>query len=142
MRSELNVHGCRVIDLPVVADPRGNLTFIESSRHAPFEIARVYYLYDVPGGESRAGHAHRELEELIIAASGSFDVIVDDGKSRDRVTLNRSYYALYLPNMVWREIENFSSGAVTLVLASLPYDEDDYYREYDEFLGAVRAATP
>jgi hypothetical protein len=142
MSGELSVRGCRLIDLPVVADPRGNLTFVEGNRHVPFDIARVYYLYDVPGGESRAGHAHRDLEQVIIAASGSFDVIIDDGEHRERVTLNRSYYALYLPRLIWREIENFSSGAVTLVLASLTFSEDDYYREYDEFLSAVRAAAP
>jgi dTDP-4-dehydrorhamnose 3,5-epimerase-like enzyme len=110
------------------------LTFIEGERHIPFGIARVYYLYDVPGGETRAGHAHRELEQLIIAASGSFDVLVDDGNQSKRWSLNRSYYGLYLPSLLWREIENFSSGSVCLVLASHPYNEADYLREYEEFL--------
>jgi hypothetical protein len=135
--SDLAVRGCRILDLPVIADPRGNLTYIEGGEEIPFEIARVYYLYDVPGGASRAGHAHRELQQVIIAASGSFDVIVDDGVCRERVTLNRSHLGLYVPRLVWREIENFSSGAVTLVLASEPYDEDDYFRDYDEFVLAA-----
>jgi dTDP-4-dehydrorhamnose 3,5-epimerase-like enzyme len=140
MPEKLSVRGCRLIDLPVVADPRGNLTFIEQNAHVPFDIARIFYLYDVPGGARRAGHAHRRLEQLIIAVAGSFDVVVDDGKDRERVTLNRSYYGLYLPSLVWREIENFSSGAVALVLASRPYDESDYFREYKEFAAAVALA--
>jgi dTDP-4-dehydrorhamnose 3,5-epimerase-like enzyme len=138
MAQTLTVTGCRVIEFPVVQDQRGNLTFIEGSEHVPFEIKRVYYLYDVPGGASRAGHAHKTLEQVIIAASGSFDVIVDDVARRDRVTLNRSYFGLYIPSCVWREIVNFSSGAVCLVLASDRYDEDDYFRSYDDFVDAVR----
>jgi dTDP-4-dehydrorhamnose 3,5-epimerase-like enzyme len=138
MSRELGVSGCRLIKLPVVRDARGNLTYIEGDRHVPFEIRRVYYLYDVPGGESRAGHAHRELEQLVIAASGSFDIVVDDGKNREKVTLNRSYVGLYIPNRVWREIENFSSGAVCLVLASRRFDESDYYRKYDVFAEDAR----
>jgi hypothetical protein len=137
---EGNGSGCRIIDLPRVADPRGNLTFIESSAQVPFDIARVYYLYDVPGGESRGGHAHRELEQLIIAAAGSFDVIVDDGTETARFHLNRSYYGLYVPRLTWRELGNFSSGSVCLVLASQPYSEDDYYRDYDDFAAARRVA--
>jgi hypothetical protein len=125
--------GCRIIDLERITDPRGNLTFVEGGSHVPFEIQRVFYLYDVPGGESRGGHAHRELQQLIIAASGSFDVVVDDGTEQERFSLNRSYYGLYVPRMVWSHLENFSSGSVSLVLASLPYDEADYYRDYDEF---------
>jgi dTDP-4-dehydrorhamnose 3,5-epimerase-like enzyme len=124
---------CRIIDLPKIADARGNLTFIEENNHIPFEIQRVYYLYDVPGGESRGGHAHRKLEQFIIAASGSFDVILDDGVNSERFYLNRSYFGLYIPTMIWRELENFSSGSVCLVLASHFYDEDDYIRDYDEF---------
>jgi dTDP-4-dehydrorhamnose 3,5-epimerase-like enzyme len=131
--------GCRVIDLPRVTDPRGNLTFIEADAHVPFSIHRVYYLYDVPGGESRGGHAHRELEQLVVAASGSFDVVVDDGTNHERFFLNRSYYGLYIPRLVWRELDNFSSGSVCLVLASQHYDEDDYYRDYEEFRRAVGA---
>ena len=134
---ELAVSGCRVIDLPVVHDRRGNLTFVEGSGHVPFEIARAYWLYDVPGGESRAGHAHRRLEQLFVAASGSFDVLLDDGAQRDLVTLNRSYHGLYVPAFVWRELDNFSSGAVCLVLASLPFDEADYFRDYEAFVSAA-----
>ena len=124
---------CRNIDLPVVHDRRGNLTYIEGGRHIPFDIRRVYYLYDVPGGASRAGHGHRELEQVIVAMSGSFDVIVDDGRDRETFHLNRSYFGLYLPKMVWREVDNFSSGAVCLVMASTLYDEADYFRDYEEF---------
>jgi hypothetical protein len=131
--------GCRLVDLPVVHDTRGNLTFVEGGDQIGFEIARVYWLYDVPGGASRAGHAHRELQQLLIAASGSFDVLLDDGREQRRVRLDRSNQGLVLPRLVWREIEGFSSGAVCLVLASLPYDEADYYRDYDEFLRAARA---
>ncbi|MGZ7068984.1 MAG: sugar 3,4-ketoisomerase, partial [Methanobacterium sp.] len=111
----------------------GNLTFIEDNTHVPFEIKRVYYLYDVPGGESRGGHAHKNLEQFIIAANGSFDVILDDGYNRERFHLNRSYYGLYVPSMIWRELDNFSSGSVCLSLASELYDEDDYIRDYKDF---------
>ncbi|MGC9977154.1 MAG: FdtA/QdtA family cupin domain-containing protein [Syntrophales bacterium] len=117
-----------------MTDPRGNLTFIENEKHIPFQIKRVYYLYDVPGGESRAGHAHKNLHQLLIAASGSFDVIVYDGKDNKRFHLNRSYYGLYVPPLIWREIDNFSSGSVCLTLASTPYDENDYLRDYDSFI--------
>jgi dTDP-4-dehydrorhamnose 3,5-epimerase-like enzyme len=127
----------RIIELPKIADPRGNLTFVEGQNHIPFEIKRVYYLYDVPGGESRGGHAHRELEQFVIAVNGSFDVMLSDGYDQKRVFLNRSYYGLYIPRMVWRELENFSSGSVCLVLASQPYDESDYYRDYAEYLRKV-----
>ncbi len=137
-RSCVGVESCRIINLPKVYDPRGNLTFIEGARHVPFDIKRVYYLYDVPGGESRAGHAHLRLEQFIVAASGSFDVLLDDGVARHRFFLNRSYFGLYIPPLIWREIENFSSGSVCLVLASELYDESDYYRNYDEFLAAVK----
>lgn len=124
---------CRIIDLPRVNDPRGNLTFVESGRHIPFEIRRVYYLYDVPGGAERGGHAHKALHQLIIAMSGSFDIHLDDGYSKKTVQMNRSFYGLYVCPMIWRQIVNFSSGAVCMVLASDYYDELDYYREYDEF---------
>jgi dTDP-4-dehydrorhamnose 3,5-epimerase-like enzyme len=110
------------------------LTFIEQNRHVPFDIQRIYYLYDVPGGESRGGHAHRDLEQVAIAANGSFDLVLDDGEQRQTVHLNRSYYGIYIPPGVWRELENFSSGSVCLVLASEFYDEEDYIREYDAFL--------
>jgi hypothetical protein len=133
---------CRIIELPKIMDYRGNLTFVEKMKHVPFEISRVYYLYDVPGGESRAGHGHKELQQLIIAASGSFDVILDDGYQRKTFTLNRPNYGLYVCSMIWRELENFSSGAVSLVLASTLYDENDYYRNYEEFLQVVRKYHP
>lgn len=126
-----------LIDLPKVHDNRGNLTFIENSRHIPFDIKRVYYLYDVPGGETRGGHAHKKLRQYIIAASGSFDVVLDDGKTRTKFSLNRSYYGLYIPTMTWRELENFSSGSVCLVLASEYYDPTDYYYTYEDFMKAV-----
>ncbi|MTV39972.1 sugar 3,4-ketoisomerase [Duganella radicis] len=128
---------CRLIDLPKHHDPRGNLSVIEGGIHVPFDIARVYYLYDVPGGSSRAGHGHIELQQLFIAMSGSFDVIVDDGYQRKKFQLNRSYYGLYVPGMMWREVENFSSGGVCLVLASTKYDPHDYYHDYDEFVAAA-----
>jgi hypothetical protein len=130
---------CKIIDLPKISDPRGNLTFIEGGHHIPFDIQRVYYLYDVPGGAERGGHAHKELQQLIIAMSGSFDVVLDDGKQKRRVHLNRSYNGLYICPMIWRELDNFSSGSVCMVLASNMYDERDYYRDYDEFLSARRA---
>lgn len=136
----MGIERCRIIDLPKISDPRGNLTFVEGDRHVPFVIKRVYYLYDVPGGASRAGHGHKRLEQLLVAMSGSFDVVVDDGREKKRHHLNRSYYGLYLPPMIWREIDNFSSGAVCMVLASEYYDEADYYRDYREFLGAVESS--
>jgi hypothetical protein len=126
----------RLIDLRRISNPKGNLTPIEGGHDVPFEIRRVYYLYDVPGGETRGGHAHRGLEQFIVAANGSFDVVLDDGDDRRRYFLNRSYYGLYVPRMVWRELENFSSGSVCLVLASAHYDEADYFREYEDFLAA------
>jgi hypothetical protein len=128
-----------IIELPRVNDLRGNLTFIEGGRHLPFEIRRVYYLYDVPGGASRAGHGHRRLEQFIIAISGSFDVTLDDGREQQRYHLNRSYYGLYVGPMMWREIDNFSSGSVCLVLASDYYHEADYFRDYKDFLQEVKA---
>ena len=129
---------CKIIELQKITDRRGNLTFIEENRHIPFEIKRVYYLYDVPGGEARGGHAHKHLQQFMIAASGSFDVIVDDGVNRERFHLNRSYYGLYIPPMIWRELNNFSSGSVCLVLASSYYDEEDYIRDYETFKKMVR----
>jgi hypothetical protein len=128
-----------VISLPKIEDGRGNLTFIESRRHVDFEIKRVYYLYDVPGGADRGGHAHRTLRQLIIAASGSFDVVLDDGRERTVIHLNRSYSGLYLAPMVWREIENFSGGSVCLVLASAHFDESDYIRDYQDYCAAALA---
>jgi hypothetical protein len=135
----MKLHECKLIDLPKISDPRGNLTFIEGEQHVPFPIKRVYYLYDVPGGAERGGHAHKALNQLIIAISGSFDIIIDDGFERKRIHLNRSYFGLYICPMIWREIDNFSSGAVCLVLASEHYDESDYYRDYQAFAAAALA---
>lgn len=135
--STLNKHQpprWKIIDLPVIPDHRGNLTFIEGENHIPFEIARVYYLYDVPGGAVRAGHAHKQLSQLLIAVMGSFDIHLDNGEFQEKITLRRANYGLYIEPMVWREIDNFCSGAVCFVLASHRYDESDYYREKEEFL--------
>ena len=125
---------CKLISLPRIQDPRGNLTFIEGGSHVDFDIQRVYYLYDVPGGSSRGGHAHKALRQLIVAMSGSFDVLLDDGEEKRTFHLNRSYVGLYVCPMIWRELDNFSSGSVCMVLASNRYDESDYYRDYDQFL--------
>lgn len=125
---------CRIIELPRIQDHRGNLTFIESGRHIPFDIKRTYYLYDVPGGATRAAHGHKVLHQLMIAMSGSFDVTLDDGIEKKVFHLNRSYYGLYIPPMIWRDLDNFSSGAVCMVLASEYYDEREYYRDYNEFI--------
>ncbi len=129
----MSLSKCKIIDLPKIKDVRGNLTFIEQNKHIPFEIKRVYYLYDVPGGEARGGHAHISHQEFIIAAMGSFDIILDDGFEKKRFHMNRAYYGLYSPTMLWRELDNFSSGAVCLVLASELYDEKDYIRDYETF---------
>lgn len=129
---------CRILDLPKIHDPRGNLTFIEGGNHVPFDIQRVYYLYDVPGGADRGAHAHRNLHQFIVAMSGSFDVVLDDGQEQRRFHLNRSYFGLYVCPMMWRYLDNFSSGAVCMVLASSKYDEADYIRDYDQFMSAVR----
>ena len=132
------IKDCRLIDLPKITEARGNLTFVEGGRHVPFEIKRVYYLYDVPGGAERGGHAHKALHQLVIAMSGSFDLVLDDGYERKRIHLNRSYIGLYIPPMMWREIDNFSSGSVCMVLASDYCDESDYYRDHVDFLLAVK----
>jgi hypothetical protein len=132
------VHDCRLIQLPKISDPRGNLTFVESERHIDFPIRRVYYLYDVPGGAERGGHAHKALRQVIIAIAGAFDVALDDGAERKTVSLNRSYAGLIIRPYIWREVNNFSSGAVCLVLASEYYEESDYLRDYDAFLEARR----
>ncbi|MDO9051311.1 MAG: FdtA/QdtA family cupin domain-containing protein [Methylotenera sp.] len=127
---------CRIIELPKIHEPRGNLSFVESNNHIPFAIERVYYVYDVPGGSDRGGHAHKGLHQLIIAMSGSFDITLDDGKDKKTFHLARSYYGLYVCPMIWREMDNFSSGSVLMVLASNKYSEDDYYRNYDDFMKA------
>jgi dTDP-4-dehydrorhamnose 3,5-epimerase-like enzyme len=132
------IEDCQIINLPRINDPRGNLTFVEGGRQIPFDIQRVYYLYDVPGGAERGGHGHKELHQLIIAMSGSFDIHLDDGHAKKMVHMNRSYYGLYVCPMTWREIDNFSSGAVLMVLASNYYDEGDYFRDYNDFLKATR----
>jgi len=130
----MNIDLCKIIDLPKVTDARGNLTFVEGGSQIPFDIQRVYYLYDVPGGAQRGGHAHKALHQLIIAMSGSFDVLLDDGVKKKRIHMNRSYNGLYVCPMIWRELDNFSSGSVLMVLASNKYDENDYYRDYEKFL--------
>ena len=128
----------RIVELPRITDPRGNLSVVEAGEHVPFEIKRMYYLYDVPGGETRGGHAHRQLEQLIIAMSGSFEVVLDDGTDRQSFPLRRSYYGLYVPRMLWRELVEFSSGSVCTVLASQHFDRDDYFYDYDEYVAALR----
>jgi|GEM_PF-119237 len=125
---------CVTLQLPKIHDPRGNLTFVEGGRQIPFDIRRVYYLYDVPGGSERGGHAHLNLHQFVIAMSGSFDIVLDDGFDRKRYHLNRSYEGLYIPPMTWRELDNFSSGSVCMVLASEVYDEGDYLRNYSDFM--------
>lgn len=134
----MGIDDVRILEFRKIADPKGNLTPIEGGRDLPFAIERVFYLYDVPGGEARGGHAHRALHQVIIAVSGSFDVVVEDGEGERRFFLNRSYYGLHVPPMVWAHLENFSSGSVGLVLASALYDEADYYRDRDEYLRVVR----
>ena len=134
MGVNVDISDCRIINIPKIQDNRGNLSVIESSIHLPFDIKRVYYLYDVPAGAERAGHAHRGLQQFVVAMSGSFDVVVDDGRGRTRFHLNRPFSGLLLCPMVWREIDNFSSGAVCVVFASNYYDEGDYIRDYAVFL--------
>lgn len=123
----------KIIQLPKKLDARGNLSFLEERNHFPFDINRIYWIYDVPGGEIRGGHAYKELEEVIIALSGSFDIAIHNGESETIYSLNRSYTALYIPKMMWRRIENFSTNAVALVVASLPYNEGDYIRDFETF---------
>lgn len=123
----------KIIQLPKFLDERGNLSFVEELNHIPFKIERTYWIYDVPGGETRGGHAYKENQEFIVALSGSFDVVLDDGVEKKTFHLNRSYYGLYVPNGLWREMENFSTNSLALVLASVPYSEEDYIRDYNEF---------
>lgn len=124
----------QIIELPKFTDPRGNLSFVEQLNHIPFEIKRTYWIYDVPGGEDRGGHAFRKNEEFIVALSGAFDVIVDDGKEKKRFALNRSYYGLYIPSGLWRTMENFSTNSLALEFGSIHYDRADYVEDYGQFL--------
>lgn len=137
----MSINDCKILSLPKIHDNRGNLTFIESDRHIPFDIKRIYYLYDVPGGAARAAHGHKKLHQLMIAISGSFDVTLDDGFEKKVFHLNRSYFGLYIPPMTWRDLDNFSSGAVCLVLASEYFDELDYFRHYTDFIKAAKGAS-
>ena len=130
----MDIQNSRIIDLPKILDRRGNLSMIEQYKNIPFKIARTYWIYDVPGGEKRGGHAYRENEEFIVALSGSFDVVLDDGKSKEIFSLNRSYYGLYVPRGLWREMNNFSTNSLALVLASTPYNAEDYIYDYQTFL--------
>jgi dTDP-4-dehydrorhamnose 3,5-epimerase-like enzyme len=134
----MSLEDCKIIELPKISDPRGNLSFIEGEQHIPFNIKRVYYLYDVPGGSDRGSHAHKNLHQFIVAMSGSFDVVLDDGQKKNRFHLNRSYYGLYVCPMMWRDLDNFSSGAVCMVLASERYSSEDYIRDYDQFIADAR----
>lgn len=130
----MDLYKCKIIELPQILDARGNLSFVQNYTHIPFEIKRTYWLYDVPGGESRGGHAYKKTEEFVIALSGSFDVILDDGKEKRTFHLNRSYYGLYIPKGIWREMKNFSTNSLALEFASTTYNPDDYIRDYDDFL--------
>jgi len=130
----MKINEVQLINLPKFLDPRGNLSFIEEENHVPFMIERVYWIYDVPGGEVRGGHAFKEQQELIVALSGSFDVLVDDGLQKQKFSLNRSYVGLYIPAGLWREMENFSTNSVAMVLSSTAFSEKDYIRSYDEFI--------
>jgi len=123
----------KIIDLPKILDPRGNLSFFENSNQIPFDIKRTYWIYDVPGGECRGSHAFKESHEFIIALSGSFDVVLNDGITEMKYSLNRSYYGLYVPNLLWRRIENFSTNSLALIVSSISYNEKDYIRDFEEF---------
>ena len=123
----------QIINLPKILDPRGNLSFFENSKQIPFDIKRTYWIYDVPGGEMRGSHAFKESHEFIVALSGSFDIVLNDGKNEVKYSLNRSYYGLYVPNLLWRSIENFSTNSLALIVSSIAYDGTDYIRDFDEF---------
>ena len=129
-----DIHGCNVVELTKIHRPEGNITIIQNGSHQPFDVKRIYYLYDVPGGSERGGHAHKDLYQLIVAASGSFDVILDDGRNKKIIQLNRPYFGLLVVPGIWREIVNFSSGAICLVLASRKYEPEDYIRDYKDYL--------
>mgnify|MGYP001032256781 FL=1 len=134
MKNYQTIENCSIIDFPKIQDPRGNLSFLEANTHIPFDIKRAYWIYDVPGGEIRGGHAYADLEECIIALSGSFDVVIDDGYNSKTISLNRSYFGVYVSPMIWRTIQNFSTNALCLILASKPYSEKLYIRSYDKYL--------
>lgn len=134
----MTIDDCRMIEFPRMVDPEGSLTFIEGERHVPFELKRVFYIYDVPTAESRGAHAHKELQQVLICLSGSFDVLLEDGEQRREVRMNRPWRGLYVPRMIWAAIINFDPGSVCLVLASERYSEADYYRDYQEYLRAKR----
>ncbi|PIQ22083.1 MAG: hypothetical protein COW65_05150 [Cytophagales bacterium CG18_big_fil_WC_8_21_14_2_50_42_9] len=128
----------QLINLPKILDPRGNLSFLEENKQIPFEVKRTYWIYDVPGGEQRGGHSFNQTQEIIIALSGSFDVVLDDGFDKKVFPLNRSYYGLYVPNLIWRHMENFSTNSLALVISSTAFDANDYERNYDKFLELKR----
>lgn len=134
----MNISDCKIIDLPKILDKRGNLSFVQQFTHLPFAIKRTYWIYDVPGGEARGGHAYRNNQEFIIALSGSFDVKLDDGKTKKVFSLNRSYYGLYVPQGIWREMDNFSTNSLALVLSSTEFDRQDYIYDYQEFIKEVK----
>lgn len=136
---KMNKSHYKIIDFPKIQDPRGNLSFIEGGNHIPFSIQRSYWIYDVPGGQLRGGHAYHTLQECIIALSGSFDVVIDTGNGKEIISLNRSYYGLYVPPLVWRSLENFSTNSLCLILASEGYNEEDYIRNYDNFLTSLQS---
>lgn len=136
------IERCTMLEMPKINDPRGNLTFIESNNHIPFAINRVYYLYDVPGGAIRGGHAHKALHQLIIPIFGSFDIHLDDGHSKKTVHMDKSHCGLYICPMIWREIDNFTPNAICMVLASNLYSESDYYRDYNDFLLDIASGAP
>lgn len=140
IKKTFTIYDSAIIHFPKIIDPRGNLTFIEQERHIPFKIARVYWIYDVPGGEQRGGHAFREQEEVIIALSGSFDLLLDDGIAQKLVHLSRAYYGLYVPRMIWRRMQNFSTNSVAYVLADCPYYANGYVRDYDEYIALMKKA--
>jgi len=130
----MTLENCRLYDLPKFLDPRGNLSFLEEFKHVPFEIKRAYWVYDVPGGERRGGHSFKKSQEVIIALSGSFDIVLDDGRTKKLISINRSYHALYIPNLIWRHLENFSTNSLALVVSSTSFDEADYERDYENFV--------
>lgn len=134
VQNKTTIENCKLIHLPrIFSERKGNLTYVYSQKHIPFKIKRIYYLYDVPGGAERAGHAHKELYQLLLSVSGCFDVLLDDGISKKKVSLNRPYSGLLIPPLIWRKIDNFSSGSVCLNFVSLHFDESDYIRDYDQF---------